>query len=70
LAITKSIENGLITFGQKEIVLKTIHEIVNHSELEICFRGNTVMNEQTIIQKKKCNQTGPYSCRKNNEVFR
>jgi hypothetical protein len=38
LAITKSIENGLITFGQK-IVLKTIHEIVNHSELEICFAG-------------------------------
>jgi fructose-specific component phosphotransferase system IIB-like protein len=38
LAITKSIENGLITFGQK-IVLKTIQEIVNHSELEICFAG-------------------------------
>jgi hypothetical protein len=27
------------------------------------------MNEQTIIQRRKCNQTGPYSCRKNNEVF-
>jgi hypothetical protein len=42
----------LITFGQKEIVLKTIHEIVNHSELDFA-EGNTVMNEQTIIQKKK-----------------
>jgi hypothetical protein len=41
-------------FGQKEIVFKTIQEIVNHSELEICFaEGNTVMNEQTIIQKKE-----------------
>jgi hypothetical protein len=36
---------------------------VNHSELEICLQRNTVMNEQTIIQKK-CNQTGPYSRRK------
>jgi very-short-patch-repair endonuclease len=53
LAVTKSIENGLITFGQKEIVLKTIQEIVNHSELEICFaEGNEVLNEQTIIQKE------------------
>jgi hypothetical protein len=72
MLITKSIENGLITFGQKRNSFKTIQEIVNHSELEICFaEGNTVMNEQTIIQKKKeCNQTGPYSCRKkNNEVL-
>ncbi|MFV5696776.1 UvrD-helicase domain-containing protein [Flavobacterium sp. ZT3R17] len=53
LAITKSIENGLITFGQKETVFNTIQEIVNHSELEICFaEGNEVLNEQTIIQKE------------------
>ncbi|MFV8338482.1 UvrD-helicase domain-containing protein [Flavobacterium sp. LB3P21] len=53
LAITKSIENGLITFGQKETVFNTIQEIVNHSELEICFaEGNDVLNEQTIIQKE------------------
>ena len=53
LAITKSIESGLITFGQKEIVFNTIQEIVNHSELEICFaEGNDVLNEQTIIQKE------------------
>ncbi|MDI5896559.1 UvrD-helicase domain-containing protein [Flavobacterium yafengii] len=53
LAITKSIENGLITFTQKEIVFNTIQEIVNHSELEICFaEGNEVLNEQTIIQKE------------------
>ncbi|CAM3916740.1 exodeoxyribonuclease V subunit beta [Flavobacterium sinopsychrotolerans] len=54
LAITKSIENGLITFAQKEIVFNTIQEIVNHSELEICFaEGNEVLNEQTIIQKER-----------------
>ncbi|MFV8371474.1 UvrD-helicase domain-containing protein [Flavobacterium sp. LB2P74] len=53
LAITKAIENGLITFGQKETVFNTIQEIVNHSELEICFaEGNEVLNEQTIIQKQ------------------
>lgn len=53
LAITKSIENGLITFAQKEIVFNTIQEIVNHTELEICFaEGNEVLNEQTIIQKE------------------
>ena len=53
VAIVKAIENGLITVGQKEIVLKTIYEIVNHEELELCFAvGNRVMNEQTIIQKE------------------
>jgi hypothetical protein len=38
MLITKSIENGLITFGQKRNSFKTIQEIVNHSELEICFQ--------------------------------
>ncbi len=53
LAITKAIENGLITFNHKEIVYKTIQEIVNHSELSECFEeGNEVLNEQTIIQKE------------------
>ncbi|TDE46843.1 DUF559 domain-containing protein [Flavobacterium rhamnosiphilum] len=53
LAITKSIESGLITFSQKETVFKTIQEIVNHSELSTYFsEGNEIMNEQTIIQKE------------------
>ncbi|MEN2401427.1 UvrD-helicase domain-containing protein [Flavobacterium sp. MC2016-06] len=53
LAVTKALENGLITFDQVEIVLKTLREIVNHPELEICFNGNyTILNEQTIIQKE------------------
>ncbi|TDE31994.1 ATP-dependent helicase [Flavobacterium ranwuense] len=53
LAITKSIESGLITFSQKKTVFKTIQEIVNHSELSTYFsEGNEIMNEQTIIQKE------------------
>jgi len=53
LAITKAVESGLITFSQKDIVYKTIQEIVNHTELSICFEeGNEVLNEQTIIQKQ------------------
>ena len=53
LAITKSIESGLINFGQKETVYKSMQEIVNHSELSIYFSAeNEVLNEQTIIQKQ------------------
>ena len=53
LAITKAIENGLITFNQKETVYKTLQEIVSHSELSVYFsEGNEVLNEQTIIQKE------------------
>ncbi|MNE25921.1 ATP-dependent helicase/nuclease subunit A [compost metagenome] len=52
LAVTKAIESGLITFGQKEAVCKTVQEIVGHSELSIYFaEGNEILNEQTIIQK-------------------
>ena len=52
LAIIKAIESGLITINQKEVVYKTIQEIVNHSELSNYFtEGNEVLNEQTIIQK-------------------
>jgi ATP-dependent exoDNAse (exonuclease V) beta subunit len=52
-AIIKSIESGLIKESQKEVVYKTIGEIVNHREL-VCFfeTGNQVLNEQTIIQKE------------------
>jgi ATP-dependent exoDNAse (exonuclease V) beta subunit len=52
LAVDKAIENGLINFGQKELVSQTIRDIVNHKELELFFAdGNTVLNEQTIIRK-------------------
>ncbi|MEZ0183798.1 UvrD-helicase domain-containing protein [Flavobacterium oncorhynchi] len=53
LAVTKAIENGLITIEQREAVLKTLLEIVNHPELSICFDGeNHILNEQTIVQKE------------------
>jgi ATP-dependent exoDNAse (exonuclease V) beta subunit len=53
LAITKAIESGIINVNQKELVLKTINEIVNNSELSDFFEeGNEVFNEQTIIQKE------------------
>jgi len=53
LAITKGIENGLITFDQVDKVSKTLYEIVNHPELVACFDGkNNILNEQTIVQKE------------------
>lgn len=53
LAISKAIENGLITENQKEEVSETILHILNHPELSDYFLiGNKVMNEQTIIQKQ------------------
>lgn len=71
LAIVKSIESGLITFGQKETVFNTIQEIVNHSELEMCFaEDNEVLNEQTIIQKEgKTIKPDRMVITKNNEVY-
>ncbi len=53
LAITKALESGMIASNQKEVVLKTIQEIVNYPELSVFFEeGNEVLNEQTIIQKE------------------
>jgi ATP-dependent exoDNAse (exonuclease V) beta subunit len=71
LAITKAVESGLITFNQKEVVYKTIQEIVNHSELAVCFEeGNEVLNEQTIIQKEgKTIKPDRMVLNKNKEVF-
>jgi ATP-dependent exoDNAse (exonuclease V) beta subunit len=71
LAITKAIENGLIISNQKDEVLKSISEIVNHNELTDYFsEQNKVMNEQTIIQKKG-NLVKPdrMSISKDNQVF-
>ncbi|MDR6844797.1 UvrD-helicase domain-containing protein [Flavobacterium granuli] len=53
LAISKAIENGLITIFQKDIVYNAIIEIVNHQDLVEHFgEGNEVLNEKTIIQKE------------------
>jgi ATP-dependent exoDNAse (exonuclease V) beta subunit len=53
LALQKALENGLIASTQKDLVEKTIREIVNHAALAVFFdENNTVFNEQTIIQKQ------------------
>ena len=71
LAITKAVESGLITVSQKEVVRKTIQEIVNHSELSNYFEeGNEVLNEQTIIQKEgKTIKPDRMVLTKNKEVY-
>jgi ATP-dependent exoDNAse (exonuclease V) beta subunit len=71
LAITKSIEMGLITFNQKEVVCKTIEDIVGHLELVSYFtEGNEILNEQTIIQKEgKTVKPDRMVLTKNKEVF-
>ena len=52
LALTKAIENGLIISSQKAAVETTIHEIVNHQDLQLFFSNeHKVLNEKTIIQK-------------------
>lgn len=51
LAITKSIESGLITAEQSGEVNKTLQNILNHYDLSAYFCSeNKVLNERTIIQ--------------------
>lgn len=71
IAITKSIENGLIVFNQKDVVYKTIHGIVSHPDISECFiEGNEVLNEQTIIQKEgKTVKPDRMVLTKNNEIL-
>ena len=53
LAIEKSLESGLITSSQKEIVQNTIQEILNNVELLEFFNADyKVLNEHAIIQKE------------------
>lgn len=52
MAISKAIENGLITRQQKTEVQVTVNEIVHHEALAVYFEeGNQVVNERSIIQK-------------------
>jgi ATP-dependent exoDNAse (exonuclease V) beta subunit len=52
LALTKSIENGLITPSQKEEVQKTLEKIITHTALADFFNEeHKILNEKTIIQK-------------------
>jgi len=53
LALTKSIESGLIVASEKDFVMKTIHEIVSHNDLKIFFSSeHKILNEKTIIQNE------------------
>lgn len=71
LAVAKAVESGLISVNQKEVVYKTIQEIVNHDELLTYFtEENEVFNEQTIIQKQgKTIKPDRMVLNKNKEVF-
>ena len=71
LAVLKAIENGLITTTQKEVVLKSIQEIVNNKELESYFStDNEILNEQAIIQKEgKTIKPDRMVLTKNKEVY-
>jgi ATP-dependent exoDNAse (exonuclease V) beta subunit len=70
-AVLKATEMGLITTIQKEVVLKSIQEIVNNKELESYFsEGNEILNEQAIIQKEgKTIKPDRMVLTKNNEVY-
>ena len=69
-AIIKALETGLIKSSQKNAVEKSIHDIVNHKDLENCFSGDIqVLNEQLIIQKEgKTLKPDRIVINKNNEV--
>lgn len=51
-AVSKSLESGLITVTQEEIVRNYINKIISHPDLaEFFSKNNRVLNEQTIIKK-------------------
>ena len=53
LAIEKSLESGLITNVQKDIVQHTIQEILSNEDLQEFFNSNyKVLNEHSIIQNE------------------
>ncbi len=70
-AVLKAMEEGFITLNQKEVVLKSIHGIVNNKELESYFsQGNEILNEQAIIQKEgKTIKPDRMVLTKNKEVY-
>lgn len=53
LALTKAIENGLITESQKNEVAETLWHIVYHADLSPYYSAtDVILNEKTIIQKE------------------
>lgn len=53
LAITKSVEKGLIVADQRNEIYKSVENVVSHPNLVAFFSNdNKVLNEKTIIQKE------------------
>lgn len=70
LAVTKAVENGLITEGQREEVQQAVTEIVHHPDLEAYFDPSAeVYNEQTILKKGTKTHIPDRIAIKNNEAF-
>lgn len=71
LALTKAVENGLITKSQKEEVVQTLKEIISHHELKEFFtQEHKILNEKTIIQKTGGSiKPDRMAISKNKEVF-
>ena len=69
-AITKAIEKGLINDLQREMVTKTIREIVRHDDLQCYFSAkHRILNEQSIIQSDGMVQPDRMVIADHNDVF-
>lgn len=54
LAVTRALENGIITLSQKDSVLSIVNQISLHPELSIFFdESNKILNEQIILRKEE-----------------
>ena len=70
LAITKAIENGLITEMQKSVVHKMLEDIVQHPDLVAFFDENAeVFNERTILKKDTKNHIPDRIVIKNKDAY-
>jgi ATP-dependent exoDNAse (exonuclease V) beta subunit len=69
-AIVKALENGLIRTAQKEVIEKTISEIVSHPELTSFFDEEVIIfNEQSILKRGSNNIKPDRVAVKNNDAF-
>lgn len=70
LAIVKALEAGLISMNQRDLVSKTLQNIVEHPELELFFaEDNKVFNERSILKKNARTMIPDRVSIKGKEVF-
>ncbi len=70
IAIIKALENGLISNDQKELVLKSLLQIVNHEELkEFFLQENNVLNEISVLRKNESTLIPDRIVFKNNSAY-